>query len=64
VLLWCGVFVAAWLLQVVFPESSKQLASRVLRWPALPRAVAVAGLAYLAMLLSPLDPPDFIYFRF
>jgi alginate O-acetyltransferase complex protein AlgI len=61
---WCGVFATAWLLQVIFPESSKQLASRVSGWPALPRAVAVAGLAYVAMLLSPLDPPDFIYFRF
>jgi hypothetical protein len=55
---------AAWLLQVLRPESSKELVARVLRWPALPRAVVVAGLAYLAMLLSPLDPPDFIYFRF
>jgi alginate O-acetyltransferase complex protein AlgI len=64
VLLWAGVFAAAWVLQVLRPESSKELADRILRWPALPRTIAVAGLAYLAMLLSPLDPPDFIYFRF
>ena len=61
---WFIAFVAAWLLQVLRPESSKELAERLWRWPALPRALALASLAYLAMLLAPLDPPDFIYFRF
>ncbi|HWO08926.1 MAG TPA: MBOAT family O-acyltransferase [Polyangiaceae bacterium] len=62
--LWSCTFLAAWLLQVLRPESSKELADRLWRWPALPRALVVASLAYLAMLLAPLDPPDFIYFRF
>ena len=61
---WFVTFVAAWLLQLAKPESSKELAERLWRWPTLPRAIAVASLAYVAMLLAPLDPPDFIYFRF
>ena len=61
---WLITFAAAWLLQVLRPESSKELADRLWRWPALPRALVIASLAYLAMLLAPLDPPEFIYFRF
>lgn len=61
---WFVTFVAVWLLQLWKPESSKELAERLWRWPTLPRAIAVASLAYVAMLLAPLDPPDFIYFRF
>jgi hypothetical protein len=61
---WSVTFIATWLLQLLRPESSKELAERLWRWPTLPRVLAVASLAYLAMLLAPLDPPDFIYFQF
>jgi len=62
--LWFGVFVLAWLFQYLQPRSSKELVAQLWRWPLLPRALAVASLAYLAMLLAPLSPPAFIYFQF
>jgi alginate O-acetyltransferase complex protein AlgI len=62
--LWFGVFVLAWLFQYLQPRSSKELVAQLWRWPLLPRALAVASLAYLAMLLAPLKPPAFIYFQF
>jgi alginate O-acetyltransferase complex protein AlgI len=61
---WFCVFVAAWLMQYLRPQSSKELVAALWRWPALPRALAVGSLVYLAMLLAPLSPPEFIYFRF
>ena len=39
---WFLIFVATWLLQLLKPESSKELAERVWRWPTLPRVLAVA----------------------
>jgi alginate O-acetyltransferase complex protein AlgI len=61
---WSGVFVVTWLIQYLHPFSSKELIAKFWRWPALPRALLVGSLVYLAMLLAPLSPPDFIYFRF
>jgi len=62
--LWFGLFVCAWLFQYLQPRSSKDLIAQLWGWPLLPRAIAVASLAYLAMLLAPLKPPAFIYFQF
>jgi hypothetical protein len=62
--LWLAAFALAWALQCSFPVSSKEAIAYVWRWPALPRAVLVASLMYLALLLAPLEPPAFIYFRF
>ena len=64
VALWFGVFVIAWLLQYLQPRSSKELVADLWSWPMPPRAFAIASLAYLALLLSPLKPPAFIYFQF
>jgi alginate O-acetyltransferase complex protein AlgI len=61
---WAGVFAVAWLIQNLRPQSSKELVAEFWRWPAVPRALLVGSLVYLAMLLAPLSPPDFIYFRF
>jgi hypothetical protein len=58
------MFVCAWLFQYLQPRSSKDLVAQVWTWPLLPRAVAVASLAYLVLLLAPLKPPAFIYFQF
>jgi D-alanyl-lipoteichoic acid acyltransferase DltB (MBOAT superfamily) len=59
-----ALFASAWLLQYLQPRSTKDLVVQVWGWPLLPRALAVASLAYLAMLLAPLKPPAFIYFQF
>lgn len=64
VALWAAVFVSAWLIQNLVPESSKELVARLWRWPSVPRALVLASLLYAAMLLAPLDPPEFIYFQF
>jgi alginate O-acetyltransferase complex protein AlgI len=64
VAIWFGVFVIAWLLQYLYPRSSKELVAQLWRLPMLPRAFAIASLTYLVMLLSPLKPPAFIYFQF
>jgi D-alanyl-lipoteichoic acid acyltransferase DltB (MBOAT superfamily) len=59
-----ALFACAWLLQYLQPRSSKDLVAQIWGWPLLPRALTVASLAYLAMLLAPLKPPAFIYFQF
>jgi D-alanyl-lipoteichoic acid acyltransferase DltB (MBOAT superfamily) len=62
--LWLGVFIVAGALQYFYPRTSSELVATAWRAPVVARALVVAGLFFVVMLLSPLSPPAFVYFQF